>query len=126
MGNVHATAAAAPAPPPECPMHVANAEKDKAKTAYMTSAAEAKECPVKQGQDPAAATDRYIMENHRVIRITVIMKLLPIVSYYPGSPVLIFLDNSLIFTECILFFYITMHPFDNVKQFEPLNLFETF
>lgn len=65
MGNVHATTAAAPAPPPECPMHVANAEKDKAKTAYMTSAAEAKECPVKQGQDPAAATDRYIMENHR-------------------------------------------------------------
>jgi len=55
MGNVNAAAAAAaPAPPPECPMHAA--EKNKAKATYQASAAEASECPVKHGMDPAAAT----------------------------------------------------------------------
>ena len=56
MGNVNAAAAApaAPAPPPECPMHAA--EKNKAQATYQASAAEATECPVKHGVDPAAAT----------------------------------------------------------------------
>ena len=44
----------APAPPPECPMHAA--EKNKAQATYQASAAEATECPVKHGVDPAAAT----------------------------------------------------------------------
>ena len=57
MGNVNAAAAAAvPEPPPECPMHAAEKNKNKARETYKASAAEAKECPVKDGQDPAAAT----------------------------------------------------------------------